>query len=388
MSAIYPLKGHEGAIGHNLFLDPNRRPDSFKTVAGAPGVTLSNPVVLTLQGEKGRAAFARYPVFVDGPIENRTESFGAPDAYECYEKCYGDPNKVGRVKGRRRGRQQLLSRHPRRAVRYSPPTSDHDTLTAPPCPALSLLQVFWGFTVALVDFDKLLESTGLTKLEDEGACFVLRTSSIGNGTDLVSNNATIYSSACVSSNLVRIPVIVPNNRWFLEIGYSQGCKTWVVPVSVAYSVAMALLLLVGLYSVYQALKNSVLIQQHHDVELSHLRERQEQVVREEVTAASDSMRWLVSSLCNIMAEKSAASSGVAHDKPPNRLTSHSTSLFKYSSVSFTFKSSNRKSFSVSSNLWNLVALKASDATSLRYNPAATVPWKHRTVVCRRPALSL
>lgn len=171
VSAIYPVEGHEGAIGHDLFLDPNRRPDSFKAIDGAPGVTLSNPVTLNLEGESGRAVFARYPVFIDGPVANRSEAFGKPDAYDCGDPCYGDPARV-----------------------------------------------YWGMTTALVDFDVLLESTGLTHLEEEaGACFTLRTGGAPNpnATDLVSTNSTIYASECEPANPIVIPVIVPNGEWYV-----------------------------------------------------------------------------------------------------------------------------------------------------------------------------
>ena len=41
----------------------------------------------------GQGLITLHPVFIPGPIENRTEAFGFPDASSC-EACYADPDRV------------------------------------------------------------------------------------------------------------------------------------------------------------------------------------------------------------------------------------------------------------------------------------------------------
>ena len=301
VTAIYPLEGHESAIGHDLFRDPNRRPDSLKTTLGAPSVTLSNPVRLLLEGEKGNAVFARYPIFIDGPVENRTEAFGAPeDAYECNDVCYGNPE-----------------------------------------------QVYWGMSTALVDFDVLLEATGLTALEDKGACFALRTSSTGSGTDLLSDNTTIYSSTCKAKNTQIIRVLVPNGEWFLEIGYAESCSPWVAPVAVILTLAMLGVLLLALTSLYQSVKNTVLAELGYKAELGHLIERQKQVARDEAAAGSDVIRRLIVQFSRLT--QSYVSGSAKHF---NSLSSVN--------MSFAMMPQHSSNFIVTSIIWNLSEAKISN----------------------------
>jgi sensor domain CHASE-containing protein len=251
VSAAYP-PGNEGAIGHDLFEDPNRRGDVLRAVAGAPSMSISNPVILAREGQSGRAVFARYPVFVDGPVANRTQAFGVPDAHECGDLCYGDPENV-----------------------------------------------FWGLTTALVDFDELLVSSGLTTLEEEGACFVLRTGRVFQSTDQVSSNSTIFQSQCVASRPEVLTVDVPNDQWFLEIGTPGDCTPWVTPVAIVFAIIMLALLALLLLFVHQSLTNRVLTELRHAAEVGQLRERQQQIAREEASLGSDAVRLLVASLSKI-----------------------------------------------------------------------------------------
>lgn len=252
VSAVYP-PGNEGALGHDLFRDPNRRGDLLRAVRGAPGMSISNPVVLMREGQSGRAIFARYPVFVDGPVANRTAEFGFDDAYDCGQLCYGDPG-----------------------------------------------HVFWGLTTALVDFDTLLQFSGLTTLEEEeGVCFVLRTGRVFQATDLVSNNNTIYSSSCKATRPVVMVVSVPNDQWFLEIGYPGECTPWVLPAAIAVCAVTLGALVVLLLFVHQSLENRILAELRHASEVEQLQERQKQIAREEAGLGSDAIRLLVSSLSSV-----------------------------------------------------------------------------------------
>lgn len=60
VTRIYPLAGHEKAIGHDLFKDPKRRDDALKAVR-QKALTLSGPFNL-VQG--GNGVIARLPVFL------------------------------------------------------------------------------------------------------------------------------------------------------------------------------------------------------------------------------------------------------------------------------------------------------------------------------------
>jgi len=316
VSAIYAT-WNKGALGHNLWLDPNRRPDSIRTVRGAPRVTISNPVRLNREGQDGlTAVFARYPIFIDGPIGNRTEAFGRPDAYNCTDLCYGDPDKV-----------------------------------------------YWGFTTALVDFDLLMEATGLTTLHEKtGACFTLRaTGPSSTATDELSDNSTIFRSACTATDPVIIPVAVPNTRWYLEIGYEDACKTWVTPVAMVFSLVSFGLLFLGLFSVHQSLSNTVLNQLSHESELSYLREREEQAAREEATAGSDTVRWLLMTFCQAVAKVSTkratpAPADSAMDTVPHR------NLPKFSD---SFTGNSPPSMVVIARIWQLDAIRTANPLACR-----------------------
>ena len=90
--------------------DPKRRADALRTVENGH-LTLAGPFNL-VQGGKG--LLARNPVFLPAPTGNRTEAWGFPDAHECGDLCYGD--------------------------------DEH---------------IFWGFAVALIDWERLLANTAL-----------------------------------------------------------------------------------------------------------------------------------------------------------------------------------------------------------------------------------
>ncbi len=66
---IYPLKGNEAAIGHNLLKDPKRRKEALRTIKSKK-LTLAGPVDL-IQG--GVAVIGRLPVFL--PDRNGEERF-------------------------------------------------------------------------------------------------------------------------------------------------------------------------------------------------------------------------------------------------------------------------------------------------------------------------
>lgn len=348
VSAAYP-PGNEGSIGHDLFEDPDRRGDVLRAVEGAPGMSISNPLVLTREGQSGRAIFARYPVFVDGPVANRTEAFGVPDAYECGDLCYGDPDSV-----------------------------------------------FWGLTTGLVDFDELLEGSGLTTLEaEEGACFVLRTGRVFQATDQVSTNNTIYSSDCVASRPVVLPVAVPNDQWFLEIGFPGECTPWVVPAVVVFVLAVLVLVVLLLLFVHQSVANRMLVEARHSAEVGQLRERQRQMAREEASLGSDAVRLLVASLsqqihsvfkpmmASTVQSAAAASlwdgSDLLEDEPVHgtgakRTSSSSSTAVGLSSVMFSRLGQGalgKKCTLVTAKVHGLDAMKVADPTSCR---CAVQPW--------------
>ena len=69
VSAVYPLKGNENVIGHNLFEDEKRADEAFRTKASGV-ITIGGPYPL-LQG--GEGFIGRLPVFKD---EHRNEFWG------------------------------------------------------------------------------------------------------------------------------------------------------------------------------------------------------------------------------------------------------------------------------------------------------------------------
>lgn len=66
---VYPLKGNEAVIGHNLFADPNRVDEALLTKKSKK-ITIGGPYLL-LQG--GEGFIARFPVFTD---EAKTDFWG------------------------------------------------------------------------------------------------------------------------------------------------------------------------------------------------------------------------------------------------------------------------------------------------------------------------
>eukprot|EP00928_Gymnodinium_smaydae_P085547 TRINITY_DN6903_c0_g1_i1.p1 TRINITY_DN6903_c0_g1~~TRINITY_DN6903_c0_g1_i1.p1 ORF type:complete len:445 (+),score=48.76 TRINITY_DN6903_c0_g1_i1:142-1335(+) len=64
VSVIHPLSGNEGAIGHDLFFDKNRRDGALKAIRSRE-ITFVGPVTL-IQNQKS-AIIARFPVFLDSP---------------------------------------------------------------------------------------------------------------------------------------------------------------------------------------------------------------------------------------------------------------------------------------------------------------------------------
>eukprot|EP01084_Bolivina_argentea_P110298 196985_1 len=73
LSDIYPLEGHEKAIGHDLLADPNRREAVIQAIESET-ITFAGPLVL-IQG--GVSVIARNPVFVNATTDhiNATEKF-------------------------------------------------------------------------------------------------------------------------------------------------------------------------------------------------------------------------------------------------------------------------------------------------------------------------
>ncbi len=71
VSQIYPLKGNEAAIGHDLLNDPNRRTETIKTKESRK-LTLAGPFEL-IQG--GTAIIGRYPVYIHTNQNTEKETF-------------------------------------------------------------------------------------------------------------------------------------------------------------------------------------------------------------------------------------------------------------------------------------------------------------------------
>jgi len=72
VSNIYPLKGNEYAIGHDLLNDPSRREDAVAAILSKQ-LTLVGPLDL-IQG--GKAVIGRYPVFINDKKSNGEHFWG------------------------------------------------------------------------------------------------------------------------------------------------------------------------------------------------------------------------------------------------------------------------------------------------------------------------
>lgn len=217
-----------------MLQDPKRRADALRTVRNN-NLRLAGPFPL-VQG--GQGLLARYPVFVDGPIANRTEAFGVDDAYECNELCYGDAARP-----------------------------------------------FWGFTVALVDADQLLAGSFNFSAQPDDVCVVLSRPG-PDGAIIIAQTPSCEDLAGGGHSRhisQRIPVVLPNTEWALYVTMLGSCAPWLAPVGVISSLFVLGLVLVAMYALRLHTTNSIL----HEGELDRLRLLSQQRMKEQAAASSD-----------------------------------------------------------------------------------------------------
>jgi diguanylate cyclase (GGDEF)-like protein len=183
VSHIYPMQGNEGALGHNLLDDPQRRTEALEAIR-AHELTLAGPFELMQGGGQGLAG--RYPVFLQD----------------------------------RQGGER-----------------------------------FWGFTIALVKLDTLLEACNFEQLAGAGYHYELARIH----PDSTERVVFAHSAAEPLVNPVTHPIAVPNDTWTLALVPSAGWQTFSLfgveqLLIVAVAVAVALL-------VYNVLRSSRTLRQ-------------------------------------------------------------------------------------------------------------------------------
>ena len=176
------------------------------------------------------------------------------------------------------------------------------------------------------------------------------------------SNATIYNSTCTASNPAVIPVDLHSTRWYLEIGYKEECMTWVIPAAVVFSLGVAGLLMLALYSTHQSLRNSLLVQLRHESEIRHLRDRQEQAAREEATAGSDAIRWLVTRFCQAVSASSKQMGSVLETS----ISATGPMARFLRPDSFISSSSGSSGCRVVARIWKLSIIQATDPDACRW----------------------
>eukprot|EP00928_Gymnodinium_smaydae_P085548 TRINITY_DN6903_c0_g1_i2.p1 TRINITY_DN6903_c0_g1~~TRINITY_DN6903_c0_g1_i2.p1 ORF type:complete len:433 (+),score=48.83 TRINITY_DN6903_c0_g1_i2:107-1300(+) len=101
VSVIHPLPGNEGAIGHDLFFDKDRRDGALKAIVSRE-ITFVGPVNL-VQNQKS-AIIARFPVFLDslnfiGDLKEYPSWFGFVTMLCEIETFFRDAGNVGEILG-------------------------------------------------------------------------------------------------------------------------------------------------------------------------------------------------------------------------------------------------------------------------------------------------
>eukprot|EP00928_Gymnodinium_smaydae_P050775 TRINITY_DN3433_c0_g1_i3.p1 TRINITY_DN3433_c0_g1~~TRINITY_DN3433_c0_g1_i3.p1 ORF type:complete len:439 (+),score=45.48 TRINITY_DN3433_c0_g1_i3:53-1318(+) len=101
VSVIHPLSGNEGAIGHDLFFDENRRDGALKAITSRQ-VTFVGPVTL-IQNQKS-AIIARFPVFLNSPsfvgdLLEHPSWYGFATMLVEIDTLFGDASSFDRILG-------------------------------------------------------------------------------------------------------------------------------------------------------------------------------------------------------------------------------------------------------------------------------------------------
>lgn len=153
---IYPLEGHERALGHNLLKDDRRRKEADLAIKSRK-VTVAGPFNL-VQG--GRAIVARNPVFLDA------------------DSPYLITQNSGDLEHARQGDEQ-----------------------------------FWGYSSVLIYFDTVMSMTDLPNLEAQGYCFRLWRKHPDTGAmDMLAGDENLPQDRVVSSE-----IRLPNATWLLDV---------------------------------------------------------------------------------------------------------------------------------------------------------------------------
>jgi len=140
---IYPLKGNEAAIGHNLLNDPERRTETLAAIQSGK-LTLAGPFEL-IQG--GSAVIGRYPVFLHDKRDPSPHKFWGLTIVLISLPELIQASNVDQLVSR--GYEYELSRiHPDSARRHVFARSGQDPLDAPAKIAVSVPNGEWTLSVA------------------------------------------------------------------------------------------------------------------------------------------------------------------------------------------------------------------------------------------------
>jgi signal transduction histidine kinase len=161
VSRIFPLKGNEAAIGHDLLNDPKRRTEALAAIKSRK-LTIAGPFDL-VQG--GVGIIGRYPVFL-------------------FDKETGK-------------------------------------------------EYFWGFTIALIKFEKLLHASNFNYLIERDSDYKL------SRIDPDTNKRHFFAESGKKplDNPVTINFEVPNGEWHLSISPKKG---WFSPLELLFYVSLSI----------------------------------------------------------------------------------------------------------------------------------------------------
>lgn len=81
---------------------------------------------------------------------------------------------------------------------------------------------FWGFAILVIDWDHFVEESGLYKLSDAGFSYRLSKGVASGGEQLV----IAQSSSSLPNDTVKVPFVVPNDTWYLELAPEHGWITY------------------------------------------------------------------------------------------------------------------------------------------------------------------
>jgi len=249
VSAISPLAGNEGAIGHDILHDPNREAGSMSAIK-KENITMVGPLTL-IQG--GVALIARLPIF--SPVATL-------DAWKAWEPAF--ETHFGR---------RLLEHE---AEVWEDPNG---------------VTYWWGFSTVLVAFNDLMENSGLTDLPLRRLSWSLVVPNVTDGVRYA--DRWLAGSGAAPKDPERASISVQNGVWDILLAPEDGFAVdWVggavAGVVLASLIAGMLVMLVMYQRVVAQLSND-----HLRATANRLEQK-----RDEVEEARSQQKIFLSYVCH------------------------------------------------------------------------------------------